>query len=251
MKVTAHKTHKIQVGDDLYKILDDYLPKIEEKSIVAITSKIIAISQGDVIKDDGTINKDDIVKQEADYYIEYPVDTPYGKTFLTRKNNLLVFAAGVDKSNSGDYYVLWPKNLQETTNKIQKYLREKNNVQHLGIIVTDSRLIPTRTGVVGFGLSWCGFSALNDYRGKPDIYGRPITMTQVNLLESFATTAVYVMGETNEQTPLAVIQNAPFVTFQNHTPTEEELSEMSWPFENDMYGKLLTSVKWEKGGKSK
>jgi putative folate metabolism gamma-glutamate ligase len=249
MKVSAHKTHKIQIGEDLFTVLDTYLPKLEEKSIVAITSKIIAISQGDVIKDDGIIKKDDIVKKEADYYIEYPVDTPYGKTFLTRKNNLLVFTAGVDKSNSGDYYVLWPKNLQEITNKIWKYLRKKHQLKHLGIIVTDSRLIPSRTGVVGFGLSWCGFSGLNDYIGKPDIYGQPITMTKVNLVESFATSAVFVMGETNEQTPLAVIQDAPFVTFQDRTPTEEELNAMTWPVEKDMYGKLLTSVKWKKGGK--
>lgn len=251
MKVTAYKTHKIAVGDDLYKTLDDYLPKLEERSIVAITSKIIATAQKDVIKDDGIIKKDDIVKQEADYYLEYPVDTPYGRTFLTRKNNFLVFAAGVDKSNSGDYYVLWPKHLQETTNTIWHYLRKKHNISNLGIVVTDSRLIPTRSGVVGFGLSWCGFQGLNDFVGKPDIYGHPLAMTKVNLVESLATSAVLVMGETNEQTPLAVIQDLPFVTFQKHVPTQEELDAMSWPIEKDMYGTLLTSVPWEKGGSLK
>lgn len=251
MIVTPYKTNKIQVGDDLLKILDESLPTLEEKSIVAITSKIIAVSQKDVIKDDGIIKKDDIAKKEADYYLEYDVDTPYGKVFLTRKNGLLVFNAGVDKSNAGNYYVLWPKHLQETTNTLWKYLKEKHKLEHLGVIVTDSRLIPSRTGVVGFGLSWCGFNGLHDYVGKPDIYGRLMQMEKVNLFESLATSAVVVMGEGNEQTPLAVIKDVPFVEFQNHIPTQEELDEMNWPIEKDMYGKLLTSVKWEKGGKNK
>ena len=249
MIINAYKTHKIQVGDDLYKILDDHLPIIQENSIVVITSKIVAIAQKDVVKDDGTFTKDDLVKKEADFYVEYPVQTPYGRVFLTRKNNLLVFTAGVDKSNAGDYYVLWPKHLQETTNAIWEYLRKKHGLKNLGVLITDSHLIPARTGVVGFGLSWCGFKGLRDYRGKPDIYGRLMVMEQVNLMESLATSAVVVMGEGNEQTPLAIITDIPFIEFQEHVPTQEELDDMTWPIEKDMYGKLLTSVKWKKGGK--
>src|SRR3990167_9294279 len=37
MIVKAFKTKKIVVGDDLYKILNEYLPTLEEKSVVAIT----------------------------------------------------------------------------------------------------------------------------------------------------------------------------------------------------------------------
>lgn len=247
MNVAAHKTHKIQVGDDLYKILDDYLPELKEKSIVVITSKIIAITQKDVVRDDGSFTKDELVKKEADFYIEYPVDTPYGRVFLTRKNNLLVFTAGVDKSNAGDYYVLWPKHLQEKTNEIWHYLRGKHQLKYLGILVTDSHLIPARTGVIGFALSWCGLKGLKSYIDKPDIYGRLMKMEQLNIVESLATSAVVVMGEGNEQTPLATITDIPFVDFQDHTPTEEELNAMTWPIEKDMYGKLLTSVTWEKG----
>jgi len=248
MIVKSHKTHKIKVGDDIYKILDKYLPTLQENSVVAITSKIISITQGDVVKNDGSITKDDLVKKEADYYIESDTETEYGKIFLTRKNGLIVFSAGIDESNTDDGFVLWPKNLQSATNKIWEYLRAKNKIQNLGIIVTDSGIIPVKTGVIGTSLSWCGFEAINDFIGKKDIFEKEIKFTQVSVIESLAASAVIVMGETSEQTPLAVLTDLPFVKFQDRIPTNEEQEGVIFPIEKDMYGKLLTSVKWLKGG---
>ena len=68
MQVEVIKTQKIRVGDDLYHILDKSLPKLQEKSIVVIASKIIGICQNNVVKNDGTINLRELLKNEADYY---------------------------------------------------------------------------------------------------------------------------------------------------------------------------------------
>lgn len=249
MIAKAHKTHKIRVGDDLYKILDKYLPSLSENSVVAITSKIVSICQSDVVKNDGTVDKEDLIKQEADFYIESAVPTPYGKIFLTRKDGHIVFSAGIDESNADGNFILWPKNLQLTTNKIWEYLRKKHNIKNLGIIITDSRLTPTRTGVIGFTITWCGFKPFNEESGKPDLFGREIKFTNVNIIEALAASAALVMGEIAEQSPLAVLTDLPFVEFQNRVPSEQEHKDVSWPIEKDMYGTLLTSVKWIKGGK--
>lgn len=248
MIVKAHKTHKIKVGEDLFKILDKYLPTLSENSVVAITSKIISICQGDVMKNDGSIKKEELIKQEADYYIESDVDTEYGKIFLTRKDGHIVFTAGIDESNADGHFVLWPKNIQDITNKIWGHLRKKHKIKNLGIIITDSRVTPGRTGVIGFTMTWCGFKPFNEFSGKPDIFGREIKHTNVNVIEALAASAALVMGEINEQSPLAVLTDLPFVKFQTHTPTKRELSDATWPIEKDMYGKLLTAVKWKKGG---
>ena len=251
MIVTAYKTHKIKVGEDIYQILDKYLPKLSENSVVAITSKIISITQGDVVKNDGIVNKEDLIKQEADFYIESQVPTPYGKIFLTRKDNHIAFSAGIDESNADGNYILWPKNLQVVTNKIWEYLRKKHKIKNLGMIVTDSRIIPARTGIVGFCLSWCGITATRDYSGTKDIFGRELKFTNISVIESLATAATYEMGETNEQTPLAVLSDLPIVTFQNRAPTNQELSDAVFPIEKDMYGVLLNAAKWLKGGGGK
>lgn len=247
MQVTAHKTHKISVGEEIYNILDDYLPKLSERSVVAITSKIISICQNNVVQI-GSIDKDELIKREADFYIESGVPTPYGKIFLTRKDNHIAFSAGIDESNADGNYILWPKKLQETTNKIWEYLRKKHKIKNLGIIITDSRIIPARTGIVGFCLSWCGIEAVNDFTGTQDIFGREIKFTKVSVIESLATAATFEIGETAEQTPLAVLTDLPTVKFQNRPPSKQELKDAVFPIEKDMYGVLLNVVKWKKGG---
>ena len=88
MKVTPIKTKKIVVRDNLYRILDDYLPKLEEETVVVITSKIIAITQGDMVKNDGNVDKKGLVIKEADLYIDqesdYGVILPHLKTVYLR-----------------------------------------------------------------------------------------------------------------------------------------------------------------------
>jgi len=56
-----------------------------------------------------------------------------------------------------------------------------------------------------------------------------------------------VMGEGKEQTPLAVIEDVPFVKFQNKNPSKKELKNFHINMEDDLYGPLLKSVKWIKG----
>ena len=69
MKVTPVKTHKITIVDkDILAILDKYVAELPEKSILAISSKIIAICGGRVAKT-GEIDKKELIKQEADYYL--------------------------------------------------------------------------------------------------------------------------------------------------------------------------------------
>ena len=96
MKVTAIKTHKITTEDkDILAILDQYVPKIEENSIVAVTSKIIAITEGNVVKA-GEINKEDLAEQESEYYL--PKETnKYGFT-LSIKNGTFIASAGIDET---------------------------------------------------------------------------------------------------------------------------------------------------------
>jgi F420-0:gamma-glutamyl ligase len=57
------------------------------------------------------------------------------------------------------------------------------------------------------------------------------------------------MGEAREQTPLAIIEDIPFIQFQDRNPNEKELDELKINIEDDLYTELLTSVKWKKGGK--
>lgn len=247
MLVNAYKTHKIQPHEDLFKILDKYLSKLDEKSIVVITSKIVSLTEGHVVKNDGRTEKHDLAKKESQYYLgdEYPA--PYGH-LITIKNDILIPSAGIDESNSNGYFVLYPEDLQETANSIWRYLRKKHQLKELGIIISDSHTTPLRWGVTGIGLSWCGFKSMNNLVGSDDLFGRKLISTQASVLDGITAAAVVVMGEGAEQTPLAVVSNVTFVSFQDREPTQKELDAIKITKEKDIYGPLLTSVKWEKGG---
>lgn len=253
MNVQAFKTHKISPNENLYKILDSYLPDLPEKSVVVIASKIVGICEGRVVKIISEQQKDAqktaLAEQEADFYLPREFNQ-YG-FMITINKNIMVASAGVDESNSNGYFSLWPKNPQKSANEIREYLVKKYNLTQIGVIITDSKLTPLRWGVTGVSLCHSGFRALNSYIGKPDIYGHLMHAEQANIADSLATTAVTIMGEGNEQQPLALITDLPFVTFQQRNPTEEELDSLRINLEDDVYASLLTRVKWEKGKKNK
>lgn len=248
MKATAYKTHKIDIGEDIFNILDTYLPILEENSVVAIASKIIALCQKDVIKKEPGTEKKDLIPKETDYYLGDDYPTPYGQK-ISIKNHALTASGGIDESNGNGYFILWPKNLQKITNDIWNYLKKKNNIQNLGIVVTDSRVTPLRWGVIGIALSWCGFEAIKSYIGQPDIYGNLMHAEKTSIIDSLATTATLITGEGGEQTPLAVFEDLNFITFKDRIPTESEIKGIQIDMKDDLFAPLLTSVKWEKGGK--
>ena len=83
--------------DDLYNVLDEYLTEVKEGDVVLVTSKVVAIHQGQCVPMEGT-DKVELIKQEADYLI----DAPYREYPLTLKYHTMLASAGIDASNSGD-----------------------------------------------------------------------------------------------------------------------------------------------------
>jgi len=247
MQVTAYKTHKIVTGDILFKILDTYLPKLEEKSIVAVTSKIVAICEGRIIKAEKKEEKDKLAAEEADYYLPREFNQ-YG-FMITINHGIIVASAGIDESNGNGYFVLWPKDPQQSANTIREYLAKKFHLTHIGVIITDSRLSPLRWGVTGVAIAHSGFQMLNSYIGKPDIFGRKMHAEKSNIADSLATAAVAEMGEGDEQQPLAVITDVGFVHFQKRNPTQEELDAAKIKLEDDVFASFLKAMKWKKGKK--
>ena len=247
MHVYAIKTHKIIDDRDLFAILDRYLTTFEEQSVLAVTSKIVSICQGRIVPVEN-VDKQDLIEREADYCL--PRSSSKYEVSLTIVDHLLIPMAGVDESNAHDHYVLWPQDLQKVANRIRAYLCNRFGHGGCGVIVTDSKTTPLRWGVTGVAMAHSGFVAVNDHIGQPDIFGRTLHMTKVDVADALAAAAVLVMGEANEQTPLAVIDDVPFVQFQDRDPTTEELEGRWIDIKDDLYAPLLQAVPWQKGRKA-
>src|SRR3989338_1223175 len=246
MNVVAIKTSVVEPGSGktLVSFLDEHVPTMPEGSVLAVTSKIVSLFEGRVVKV-GDREKYKLVQEEADAYI--PADlNPYGIA-LTIKNNLLIPNAGIDESNAHGHYVLWPENAQKSANEIRCYLRERFRLEKVGAIITDSTTSPLKRGTLGVAIAHSGFVALKNYIGQPDIFGRPLNVTQANLRDALAAAVVAVMGEGNEQTPLAVIEDVPFIEFQTYDPTAEELQELRIAMDEDLYAPLLKNAPWAFG----
>lgn len=249
MHVSAFRSPIVNPGDDLYAVLRATLPaQLPERCVVVITSKIVALAENrvELVREDQKERKHELVRQESERYLE-PTSSRYG-VMLSIKNSILAVNAGIDESNTGGYYVLWPEDCQKSANDIWHWLREQYGVSEIGVIVSDSKTAPLYWGVTGASVAHSGFSALNDKRHTNDIFGRELQMTQVNVAQALATAAVFEMGETNEQTPVALVSDISEITFQDHVPTTEDLAALAIELEDDVFAPVLIHAPWKKGG---
>lgn len=197
--VTAIKTHIFQEGDDLVAFIFRYFKKLPEKSVVVVTSKIVALAEKRTVVAGSKQDKEKLIRAES----EFAMETKY--TWLTIKDGVVMASAGIDESNANGKLILLPKDSFKTARVLRKKLQEKFRVKELGVLITDSRTMPLRAGVVGVALGYAGFRGIRDYRGTPDIFGRKFVFSRTDVADSLATAAVLVMGEGREQHPLAHI----------------------------------------------
>lgn len=235
MEIIPIKTRIIKPPkDDIYDVIDEFCPKLQEKDIFFITSKILAIHQGLCVPVDSIKNKDNLIKKEADIFIPRQ-ECPGEYVILTVKNNTLIPSAGIDESNANGYYILWPREPEKEAKKICRYLQKKFLLKNLAVIITDSHTVPMRYGTMGISIGFYGLNPLKNYIDKKDIFGRVITMSQSNIVDSLSVSAVSVMGEGNEQKPMAIIRRANFVEFTE----EETYKKLLIPIKEDIYYPLL------------
>lgn len=245
MIIKPIKTERITHNSyTLYDIVDKYVPALEEKSIVVITSKIVSLCEDAVIPTN-QISKEELIEQQSSRYLP-PDDSPYSIRFTITKN-LLIPTAGIDESNGQDVYILWPKNPQKSANDIRDYLTKKFKLSKVGVIITDSTCMPMRRGTSGIFISHSGFLAINNYIGKNDLFGNPLKVTVSNIAGGLAAGAVAIMGEGSEQTPIVIISDLPQVTFQSRNPSQEEIDMITIEPEDDLFAPFLMNVKWQMG----
>lgn len=244
MIITPIKTPVITTGSiDLLDLIDQSVSSMQEKDILVITSKIVALCEGGTVPLD-QIDKETLVRQHSDLWLPGTASN-YGIMFALVENTLIA-SAGIDESNSGDCYVLWPKDSQASANQVRAHLMQRFDLKEVGVIISDSACQPMRRGVVGIALAHSGFANLHNYIGQPDLFGRPFRYSQSNVSGGLAAAAVICMGEGIEQTPLCTISDATFVDFQDRDPTAEELAENDIELEEDVFAPFLKAVDWQK-----
>lgn len=191
----------------------------QEGDVIAVSSKYAAISEGRVVRlDDIQLTPEgeslaaryqmnpiiaQLVMQEADH-----VFGGIPGFLLTFKDGILSPNAGIDRSNiPNGFAVLFSQDPYKTAAKLREDLQSVFGVR-LGVILTDSWLMPGRLGTTGVALATAGFRPIQDERGKADLFGNPMMVTQRGIADQVCTAAQLVMGERDEATPIAIVRNA-------------------------------------------
>lgn len=212
--------------------------ELSDGDILAVSSKYVAISEGRIVEI-STIepsekarelakqyNMDariaELVVQEADHIFG---GIPMGY-LLTWRSGIIAPNAGLDRSNIPDgQAVLLSTNPYESAHQIRDELKARLGIT-IGVILTDSWLVPGRIGTTGVALASAGFEPVQDERGKEDLFGNPMTVTQKGVADSLSVCAQMVMGERDEATPIAIIRGAD-VQMTDAPITQENVS-IAW-----------------------
>src|SRR3989344_2338816 len=210
MKVIPIRTRMFRQGDSLEDFIVEHLARPNEGGIIAVTSKIVALSQGRVYPLDGPGDKERWIRNESSQMLK----TPW--CFLTKMNGEWV-------ANADGSLILLPRNIQRTVASLLTRLKKRYRLKRLGVIITDTRIYPMRVGTMGVAVGYAGFAPIKNYVGMPDLFGRKLKRTQANNVNALAIAAVLVMGEGAERRPLAVIEGAD-VVFGGHAPSIASLT---------------------------
>ena len=232
MIVKAIKTGIFREGENLFDFVVNHIKKVPEKSVIVITSKIVALSEGRTVVIENKKTRVKYIRKES----EIALSTKF--VWLTVKDNMIMANAGIDESNANGKLILLPKNSFKSAAEIRRKLQKKFGVKNLGVLITDSRTVPLRAGVTGVALGYAGFRGIKDYIGMPDIFGRKFLYSRSNMADALATAAVMLMGEGSERKPLAIISDAP-VTFQNKISPSELKIKISDDLYRPLFSKLL------------
>ncbi len=250
LKVTK-KNKKFDIFNEICLTKFDF----KDGDVIILSSKFLAISEGKILKL-GKIKKVSKVAEiygKKYYLMDKLMEVILRESdlifdgvpgfILTIKDGIIAPNAGIDKSNiDGDKIVLYPSNPFEISDDIRKeffYVLGKK----IGIVISDSRLMPTRIGTTGIAIACSGIEPIEDNRGKKDLYGNVLKVTIKAIADMLATIGVYAMGESDESTPIVVIRNSKLKM------TDRKISIVDFVVdpEIDIYARTFTNKKFELG----
>jgi coenzyme F420-0:L-glutamate ligase/coenzyme F420-1:gamma-L-glutamate ligase len=219
MEIFPIKIPKKDEGFDLFRTIVESKFQFLADDILVISSKFVSMSERSLIdlknvkvskraralalkfKMDERIAQ--VTLQESDYVV-----SGIPGFLLTINDGMIAPNAGIDKSNCPQgKIVLYPKDSFKTANELRKKFLKKYGIK-IGIVISDSRLMPTRIGCTGIAIGVSGFDPIDDERGKTDLYGKKLKVTFKATADCLATIGVFMMGESNESIPLVVIRGA-------------------------------------------
>jgi coenzyme F420-0:L-glutamate ligase / coenzyme F420-1:gamma-L-glutamate ligase len=216
----------IRPGDDLARILGDALEAAalqpRHGDVLVVTHKIVSKAEGRYVsvadvtpsprarelaaatgKDAALV---EVILSESRAVLRFRP----GLIITEHRLGMVLANAGVDQSNvphddDGQRVLLLPQDPDASSAALRAALAERFR-ETLAVVVSDSVGRAWRNGVVGLAIGAAGLPALLDLRGKRDLEGRALQVTQLGLADAIASAAQLLMGEADEGRPAVLVR---------------------------------------------
>ena len=212
---------KDNIAEIIFKAIKASKTKICKGDIFVVAQKIISKSEGryvflnDVIPSKEALklskqtDKDprlvELILKESIKVVR----SRQGVIVVEHKLGFIHANAGIDRSNidsdnKNPKVLLLPKNPDKSALKLKNDLSNLLNTS-IGVIINDSAGRAWRNGIVGIAIGSSGVSVLSDLRGKKDLFGKTLEVTEVGLADELASSASILMGQANEGLPVILV----------------------------------------------
>jgi coenzyme F420-0:L-glutamate ligase/coenzyme F420-1:gamma-L-glutamate ligase len=143
-----------------------------------------------------------------------------GLLIVEHRLGFVMANAGIDHSNvaaevGGERVLLLPEDPDGSARALREHL-VRVFAKEIAVIISDSFGRAWRKGTVGVALGAAGLPALIDMRGRPDLFGRALQVTETGFADEIAAAAGLLMGQADEAVPMVLVRglswSAPEVT---------------------------------------
>jgi len=237
----------IKAGDDILSIALDKIKQadltLQANDVLVISSKILSKAEGKRIELD-TVTPSDEAIQLAGETGKDPrlVELILRDSVMVSRKRMGVLVtqhrlgfvsanSGIDQSNvqDGDNSVLiLPTDPDKTAQEFHSRITEQLGV-HVGIVISDTHGRPFRIGNIGVAIGVAGLPAVKDLRGRKDLFGRTLEISQQAYADLVASAAHLLCGEADEGYPVILLRGVDIA------PPHGQAQDMNRLPENDLY----------------
>jgi len=198
--------------------------KIDDGDVIAVAQKIISKSENryldishlspseEALTLSRKIDKDpkfiQAILNESKKVVRYRM----GVLIVEHKLGFIHANAGIDRSNidkEKNIVLLLPENPDNSAKMISESLSQHFQ-KNISVIITDTMGRPFRNGIVGFTIGSHNIECLLDERGKNDLFGNKLKVTQIGIADELAAAASLLMGQAAQKKPVVLIKGYEF-----------------------------------------
>jgi coenzyme F420-0:L-glutamate ligase/coenzyme F420-1:gamma-L-glutamate ligase len=241
----------IQPGDDLAAIILQAIQRagltLQDGDILVVAQKIISKAEGRMVNL-ATIEPSERANQLALQCGKDPrlvelnlresnavLRVRPGTMIVEHRLGFICANAGIDHSNVAgegndqeEWVLLLPENPDATAQSLRQRWEDTSGVK-VGVLIIDSHGRAWRLGVVGVTIGLAGVPGVFDLRGKQDLFGYTLRITEVGVADELAAAASLVMGQADEKTPVVHVRGF------GYPLRESSLSEILRPKDQDLF----------------